>query len=337
MRTKTEAEIKARWQYHEPPLVSFVCVTYNHEEYIKDTIEGFLKQETDFPFEIIIQDDASTDNTANIIKHYVEKYPALIKPIFYTENQFSKHRKNVLLIAVPHARGNYIACCEGDDYWTDPQKIQRQLTALKQHPDCAVSFHPVLRKSVNGKRREKILAKHSRHNKIFNTKELVLGGGGFCPTASFIFKSSFFKTIPDWFLDAPIGDYFLQILSSLPGGSIYINQTMAVYRVDSEGSWSHKMAKDEQYAYFYFINILKSLDAIDAHTAHQYQKEFNIIRKKICFFMCRNPLLSAFKRKEIFTEHKHKLNFKNKIMWHLVYKNKYGCQLAYWLRNYILG
>lgn len=336
MRQRTETDIIKNWRDNGLPLVSIVCITYNQEQYITDAIEGFLLQETDFPFEIVIQDDASTDMTPEIIKKYAKKYPKIIKPVFQHENQFSQPRKNVLLTAFSFTKGEYIAVCEGDDYWIDSHKLQIQISEMKKNPKCDVSFHPVLCKHAKKKRREKVIAQHSLRNEIFITKQLVLGAGGFCPTASFVFKSSIFKSIPEWFLDVPISDYFLQILASLRGGALYVNKVMAVYRVGSLGSWSERIAKDESYAYTYFIKILKSLDEIDFYTCHQFIKEFNIIRKKVCFFMCRNPVLSLEKRKQIFALHKNKFNFINKIMWYLVFRNTRICKLIYDCRSYFI-
>ena len=116
------------------PLVSICCATYNHERYIRDVIDGFLMQKTTFPIEIIIHDDASTDETARIVKEYAEKHPDLIVPIFQTENQYSKNKESIFAWFVyPRSRGKYIALCEGDDYWVDPIKLQKQVDYLEKN------------------------------------------------------------------------------------------------------------------------------------------------------------------------------------------------------------
>ena len=109
------------------PIVSICCITLHHEKYIRDAIEGFLMQKTSFPIEILIHDDASTDDTANIIREYEEKFPNIIKPIYQTENQYSKGISISATYQFPRALGKYIALCEGDDYWTDPLKLQKQV------------------------------------------------------------------------------------------------------------------------------------------------------------------------------------------------------------------
>jgi glycosyltransferase involved in cell wall biosynthesis len=122
-------------------IVSVICTTYNHEAYIKDALEGFVMQKTNFTFEIIVHDDASTDSTAKIIKEYEEKYPDLFVTIYQTENQYSKKEVNIWTdILYPVARGKYIAICEGDDYWTDPFKLQKQFNFLTKNKDYSLVF-----------------------------------------------------------------------------------------------------------------------------------------------------------------------------------------------------
>lgn len=118
------------------PVVSICCITYNHEKYIRNTLEGFIIQKTTFPVEIIIHDDASTDNTPKIILEFANKYPKIFFPIFQNENQYGKNKGRMFYKFVfPHVRGKYIALCEGDDYWTDPLKLQKQVNFLEENND----------------------------------------------------------------------------------------------------------------------------------------------------------------------------------------------------------
>ena len=117
------------------PLVSIVCTAFNHEAFIKDALEGFILQRTDFLFEIIISDDASTDLTATIIKQYQDKYPKLFKPFYYENNQYSKGVPFFINDLMPSCKGKYIAFCEGDDYWTDPYKLQKQVDFLEANSE----------------------------------------------------------------------------------------------------------------------------------------------------------------------------------------------------------
>jgi len=123
-----------------PPLVSIVCITYNHERYIRDCLEGFLMQKTNFPIEILIHDDASTDSTADIIREYQKKRPDIIKPILQKENQYSKIGCGPIIKNIfSRCSGKYIALCEGDDFWTDQFKLQKQFDLFQRFPHLTFS------------------------------------------------------------------------------------------------------------------------------------------------------------------------------------------------------
>lgn len=126
------------------PMVTIRCLTYNHAPYIRQCLDGFVMQKTNFRFEAIVHDDASTDGTAAIVKEYGDKYPEIIKPILETENQYSKHDGSLGRIVNAHMHGKYIAMCEGDDYWTDPLKLQKQVDFLESHPDFTMCFHSAM-------------------------------------------------------------------------------------------------------------------------------------------------------------------------------------------------
>lgn len=119
----------------EEPLVSIKCLVYNHEPYLRKCLNGFIIQKTSFKFEAIVHDDASTDGSADIIKEYAEKYPDIIKPIYEKNNLYSKHHYSLTKIMNNACNGKYIAFCEGDDYWTDPYKLQKQVDFLESNPD----------------------------------------------------------------------------------------------------------------------------------------------------------------------------------------------------------
>lgn len=130
------------------PLVVIRSITYNHEPYIRDALNGFVIQKTSFPFVAIVHDDASTDGTAEIIREYAEKYPDIIKPIYESENQYSKHDSSlgsIMSEACEATRAKYIAMCEGDDYWIDPYKLQKQVDFLESHPDYGMCYTKVKR------------------------------------------------------------------------------------------------------------------------------------------------------------------------------------------------
>jgi glycosyltransferase involved in cell wall biosynthesis len=122
-----------------PIVVSIVSLAYNHAKYIRQCLDGFIMQKTNFAFEVLIHDDASTDGTADIIREYELKYPNIIKPIYQTENQYQKGVAIGATYLYPRVQGKYIAECEGDDYWTDPLKLQRQVDFLETHSDYSMT------------------------------------------------------------------------------------------------------------------------------------------------------------------------------------------------------
>lgn len=141
MLDRTQEQIMQNWKVHEPPLLSICCITYNHELYISEALDSFLMQETDFPIEILIHDDASTDSTAAIIKEYEKKYSKIIKPIYQVENQYSKGGRINAQFNFPRAIGKYIALCEGDDYWVGSNKLQVQVRFLELNPEYVITYH----------------------------------------------------------------------------------------------------------------------------------------------------------------------------------------------------
>ena len=132
----------------EQPIVTVWCLAYNQKDFIRDALEGFVMQKTTFPFEVIVHDDASTDGTTAIVQEYARQYPEIIKPVIETENQWQKGglKHIISIMNEHHRRGKYIAFCEGDDYWTDPNKLQRQVDFLENNPDYSMCFHSAKKK-----------------------------------------------------------------------------------------------------------------------------------------------------------------------------------------------
>ena len=143
---------------HKRPLVSVSCITYNHAKYIRQCLDGFIMQKTNFSFEVLIHDDASTDGTAEIIKDNEKRYPEIIKPIYEEENQWSRGRRGSAEFNFPRAVGKYIALCEGDDYWIDPNKLQKQVDFLETHPEYSMCFHNAVEHFEDGKYDDKLFS-----------------------------------------------------------------------------------------------------------------------------------------------------------------------------------
>ncbi|HHX69808.1 MAG TPA: glycosyltransferase [Gallicola sp.] len=223
------------------PLVSVCCITYNHEDYIRDAIEGFLIQKTSFPIEIIIHDDASTDNTAQIIKEYEDKYPDLFVTILQSENQWSKGGGSIYARFVyPRARGKYIALCEGDDYWTDPLKLQKQVDFLEDNSDYGLVHTGYKTSSGN-----EIL------NKKFNITgfylEDFLTGKRTIGTLTMLFRRYLYESTPKLYKlkQFKVGDLPLRIELANISKIGYINECTAMYRILEESASHDKRIEKE--------------------------------------------------------------------------------------------
>jgi len=234
MNQRIEQEIMKNWKGDLlTPIVSICCVTYNHEAYISDAIDGFLKQETDFPFEILIRDDCSTDQTTLIVKEYADKYPTLIKPVYEKENTFSKGVRPMPQL-YKRSKGIYIALCEGDDYWIDPLKLQKQVRFLDKNDDYVMSFHNVDDMDRYGN----IVLK----NKIQNGKDYsqvdLMSASAYCPTCTMMFRNINLKS-PSMFDNIRSGDLSLWHLLGFHGKSKFQEEIKnSKYRIHSGGVWS---------------------------------------------------------------------------------------------------
>lgn len=306
------------------PLVSICCITYNHENYIRDAIDGFLMQKTDFPFEIIIHDDASTDTTADIIREYEKKYPDVIKPIYQTENQHSKG-KRATLFTFKAARGKYIALCEGDDYWIDPLKLQKQITEMEKRPECYISFHPAIWRRVNGSRDGRPLGLHSDKTTTFSTEEVILGGGEFMHTGSIVLNRSTIPRITSFFdiaKDAPVGDYYVQILGAEHGGALYLSDVMSVYRSGIPGSWSERIGSDPNRLGIYYRSFMACNNKMSDFTKNKYSNLFDTRNKQLYSSLIWSLYLDIDTKKSIIGD-VDKIDTKDRIVWNVIFKHPF--------------
>lgn len=220
-------------------LVSISCITYNHEPYIRKCLDGFLLQQTNFSYEILIHDDASTDETANIIKEYEEKYPNIVKPIYQTQNQYSKGVKGISIVYnFVRAKGLYIAMCDGDDYWTDPYKLQKQVDFLQKNTDYQLVYHKV---NIYDEVQNKL---NIEENNVLNQEKTYtiedLAKRNFIHTPSVLFRKDNLDFSP--FLKSKIVplDYSLWVFCAAHGKIKYLPDIMAVYRIWNGSVWEKK-------------------------------------------------------------------------------------------------
>lgn len=248
--------------------VTVCCTTYNHEKYIRKALNGFVMQKTDFPFKVIVHDDASTDNTAEIIKEYAEKYPDIIKPILQTENQYSKNPDAIYDYINPLIEGEYIALCEGDDYWIDEYKLQKQVTAMDSHQEIDMCVHGSLHHYVINDSYSPSPFNKDR-NCIISQRETIFAGGGFVATSSILYRSKLINNIPK-FCEYFSTDYFWQIYGSLRGGLLYLKDVMSVYNRGVENSYSGRFFGECKEHTKHFIETFKALNILNKETNYKY-------------------------------------------------------------------
>lgn len=225
--------------------LSIHCITYNHAPFIRKALDGFVMQKTNFPFEAVIGDDCSTDGTTEIIKEYAAKYPNIIKPIFHNKN--TGGQQNYFDVANA-CSGEYVAMCEGDDYWTDENKLQKQVDFLDSHPECSICFHPVTVKWEDKSEPDSIFPKpKNRFNKeMLNIDDLLKCN--FIQTNSCVYRWRFGgkEKLSDVFPQGILpGDYFLHLLHAEKGKIGFIPDNMAVYRKHKGGIWNGCGVTDE--------------------------------------------------------------------------------------------
>lgn len=272
------------------PLVVIHCITYNHEPYIRDALDGFIMQKTDFPFVAIVHEDVSTDKTAEIVKEYAEKYPDIILPIFEKENQYSKGTLTQVMNKACKATGaKYIAWCEGDDYWTDSLKLQKQVDAMEMHPEVDACTHKQIQYHAITKEQLRIKT-HGKKVKILPLKDVILGEGGFVGTNTMLYRSDCYLKVMR-FRSFMNYDYTMQIQSALRGGILYIPDCISVYNANVPDSFCSKIKKDDDAQKRYVQNKMTMLDMLDEDTSFTYHRI--IIARKLLYTVTSITPISA--------------------------------------------
>lgn len=287
-------------------LVSIRCLTYNHARYITDAMNGFCMQQTSFPFVALIVDDASTDGEQDVIKEYLDKHfdmltaqereteDAFFIEVDHKENKFCHfvvvllkknlyHIKSKKLSLVSKWEDNvkYRAGCEGDDYWTDPLKLQKQVKYMEEHKECCMTAC-----AADWVKEGKLFKNDSvsDESRDLTTDEVILGGGGYLATCSLVYDNSKLNgVIPKWRKNANVGDYPLQIQGTLEGKLHYFPDTMCVYRYGCPGSWtSINLGEDKQCSYDHWKKEIDWMMELDNATQKKYKSA--ICQHLKCYF-----------------------------------------------------
>lgn len=268
---RSEAEIKENWSTTDgEPLVSVVCMCFNHEEYIEDALCSFFMQKTDFPFEVLVHDDASTDGSAAIIRRFEARYPSIIRAIYQTENQFSLGRRQGAATR-EKSRGRYIAMCEGDDYWIAADKLQWQFDVMEARPDVSMCFHAAYTEDAKSGERLEEICMHSSEDCYVGLKPMILGGGGYCPTNSLFFRKDAVADMPHFMRECPVGDAAIQMMCALSGKIYYLPFVMSVYRTKVSDSWTARMSVDFARIIQHNAEVTKFYRSLDKHLNGKYR------------------------------------------------------------------
>jgi glycosyltransferase involved in cell wall biosynthesis len=295
---------------NEKPLVSICVVSYQHKNYIEKCLEGILKQQVNFPVEIIIHDDASTDGTVDIIQTYVKKHKGLIKTIFQTENQLSKGIKPMIEYVYPKTKGKYVALCDGDDYWTDSYKLKKQINILERSSDISLCFHNSSTLIDNRLQKRKIYYK----SKIAKNGTIIKQGGSFVPTSSIVFRKHILENLPSWFFQVSTGDYFIVLINLYYGKIFFLNVEMSIYRfIQNQNSWSSDLFSKKNFnkRLTHHKHMMESYSSFDNWSKGKYHKEMDFMKRKSIKSILSDSYDDKFKQKE-FNEWKSQLKWYDK-------------------------
>lgn len=222
-----------------PPLrdvrVSVAMTTYNHAPYIAQAVEGVLAQETTFPVEIIVGDDCSTDGTRDVLRDLQRRYPRRLQLVLPARN-LGGGGKALFARTLELASGDYVASMDGDDYWTAPHKLQRQVELLEAHPDCSMCFHDVMEVRQDGS------APPRRVNRTTPPPRIgmrhVLRHDVVIPACAPLFRREVICPLPDWYFQVHYGDTPLYVMAAEHGRIAYLDEVMGVYRIHAGGMWT---------------------------------------------------------------------------------------------------
>jgi glycosyltransferase involved in cell wall biosynthesis len=289
-----------------------------------------VNQKTNFKYEVFVNDDASTDHTAEIIKEYSNNYPDIIKPIYQKENQYSKGVKIVSTYIYPKMKGKYIAICEGDDYWSDNNKLQKQVEFLNSNLEYSACVHnTVVLDCHTGRKR---LVNQLKEDADLKVEEILQGGSSQFHTSSLMYRREYFYN-PESFILKGVGDYPKAIYLSLVGKIHYFKEAMSVYRLFSDGSWTSRMyaCDDASVIINHNLNVLELLNAVDEYSYLKYHETIGKIKRRTEFEI----LLANKEYRKAFREYKDCLKERSKLGRLKLYAQAY-CPSIYIIYKYIM-
>lgn len=285
----------------EKPLVSICCPAYNHERFIADALDGFLMQKTNFPVEILINDDCSTDNTVRIIEKYHKQFPGIIKPIYQSENQYSKGVKPLSQILLPRCKGKYVAFCEGDDFWTDELKLQKQVDFLESNPEFSMCHTNYSNANEKGEViRPFVIPKKFQNPRLSHLEILEY----FTPrTLTVMFKKETLqKKVPKENSLVANGDTFLYALVAKTGPVAYLDFNSGCHRFNKNSVYAMKPKLQQNEMLYKTLLVLKTYftekneqRAINSHLSRRKIVEALILYKNKKYWVAFKAIILSLK------------------------------------------
>ncbi len=253
-------------------LVTVWCPAYNHGKYIRDTLNGFISQETDFAFQVLIYDDGSDDNTAKIIREFAYDYPNIIHAFLAERNTYQHPDRYMFTRKLKESNfvGKYVAICEGDDCWIDPHKLQIQVDYMETHPGCSLYVHNAIR--INYLAGMEITTQNTYQcmdEKDVSSEEIIMLYRQHPATASMLYKRDLYF-MPDLFEKLPFSDYAAQLFCMINGDVHYSSRIMSIYRFFAEESHTKKLADNKYLRYRFNMKLIIFLEQFDQYTSQEY-------------------------------------------------------------------
>lgn len=238
----SEDEIVATWRTMGPPVVSICCATYNHALYIKDALQGFLAQKTTFPFEIIIRDDASTDGTTDIVREYARRYPNIIRLVVEAENQF-KNGVRPVQVWPTLAKGEFVALCEGDDYWIASDKLEKQVELLRRYPQATMSVAYTVACNMTEEDTRCVNMSGETDKELQDFEDIKLR---YFHTSSYLIRTKLLRDVLGNYLGRiEFGDTALRFMLADIGPFALLKEVVSVYRITGKGIWTSLSRPDQ--------------------------------------------------------------------------------------------
>ena len=305
-------------------LASVCCITYNHAKYIRQALDSMLNQQLDGKYEVLVHDDASTDGTTDIVREYVKKYPGRVRAIFQKENQYSRGRHDLSLLMgelFPRAQGEYIAVCEGDDFWSDNEKLQKQIDCLKKEVQCVACTcrTQVVRK--DGIPLDQKLPSFNMDTGVIHSEDYIRRvfheNRHLFHLSGLVFRTCevipVFGAQPEFMLQSEAGDRALFLYLATRGDIVFLNECLSCYRVMSEGSWSQKVASSPEKAYLNNLSLIAMAEKFDQYTKGRYTEEIEEYKTFYRFYIAMYELDGREMKKDCYRRFYETLSVKQKI------------------------